>query len=119
VPVASLPGLDLAYDSVGEGPPLLLIAGLSPDRGPWRFQLDAYSREFTCFALDNRGAGESGKPPGPYTTAQMADDAVALLDHLGIERAHAAGCLFFEQPARFADVTLDFLRAASPAEVAT
>lgn len=91
MPVAPVGDVEIAYEVVGSGPPLLLISGLGSDRGAWRYQLDEYGRHFSCIALDNRGTGASGKPPGPYTTEQMARDAVAVLDHLGIERAHAAG----------------------------
>jgi 3-oxoadipate enol-lactonase len=42
-------------------------------------------------ALDNRGAGRSDKPFGHYTLEQMADDAIAVLDHVGVDRAHVVG----------------------------
>ena len=51
----------------------------------------ALAERFRVIAFDNRGAGRSSGPPGPYTTRQMADDAAALLDHLGIDRAHVIG----------------------------
>jgi pimeloyl-ACP methyl ester carboxylesterase len=53
--------------------------------------LPALAERFRVIAFDNRGAGRSSAPPGPYTTCQMADDAAALLDHLSIDGAHVIG----------------------------
>jgi 3-oxoadipate enol-lactonase len=80
-------GIDLYYEEHGSGPPLLLIPGLSSTG----FTLPALEPHFRSITLDNRGAGRSSAPPGPYTTRLLADDAAALLDHLGIERAHVLG----------------------------
>jgi 3-oxoadipate enol-lactonase len=49
------------------------------------------ARRFTLIAYDNRGWGLSSRPRGPYTVGQLAEDAVGLLDHLGILRAHLFG----------------------------
>jgi len=49
------------------------------------------SQHFQVITFDNRGAGETDKPDGPYTTAQMAGDTVGLLEALGIELAHVVG----------------------------
>lgn len=70
---------------------MLLINGLGSDSTEWLFQFPAFARRFLVVAFDNRGAGRSGTPPGPYSTAQMADDAAALLDHLRIDQAHVLG----------------------------
>jgi pimeloyl-ACP methyl ester carboxylesterase len=83
----SVNGIDLYYEERGSGPPLLVIPGLSGTG----FTIPALEPHFRSITLDNRGAGRSSAPPGPYTTRLMADDAAALLDHLGIDRAHVLG----------------------------
>jgi 3-oxoadipate enol-lactonase len=91
MPYTETPGFRMYYESQGEGDPLLLINGLGSDSTEWFFQFPAFARRFLVVAFDNRGAGKSGTPPGPYSTAQMADDAAALLTHLGADRAHVLG----------------------------
>ena len=71
--------VSLAYEEVGEGPPLLLIMGLGADRTAWAPHVSRWAERFRCIVADNRGAGRSPAPPGPYTTASMADDYAALL----------------------------------------
>ena len=70
---------------------LLLIMGLGANATSWEMQLPAFSREYRTIAFDNRGSGRTDKPQSPYTIPQMADDAAALLDHLGIASAHVFG----------------------------
>lgn len=82
---------DLYYEVVGEGPPLLLIAGFSGNTTGWLPVQPALAEHFTLIMFDNRGAGRSCVPPGPYTIAQMADDAAALLENLGVNRTHVLG----------------------------
>src|SRR5215211_5170886 len=91
MPLAAVNGLNLYYEETGSGPPLMLIAGLSGNTLGWAMLLPALAERFRVIAFDNRGAGRSSAPPGPYTTREMADDAAALLDHLGIEQAHVFG----------------------------
>jgi pimeloyl-ACP methyl ester carboxylesterase len=80
------------YEVSGQGPPVLLINGLSAPAVTWALQAKALARHFQVVAFDNRGVGESDLPPEPvYTTGQMADDAAALLHHLRIGRAHVLG----------------------------
>jgi len=76
----------------GDGPPLLLIRGFTADCSNWgdRF-LHQLQERFTCIRFSNRGTGLSDKPAEATTIRQMADDAVALLDALDIERAHVFG----------------------------
>ena len=76
----------------GTGPEVLFIAGLSDPAESWQPQIDGLADRYSVIAFDNRGAGTSPLPAGgPLTTASMADDAAALLRHLGVERAHVAG----------------------------
>ena len=55
------------------------------------FQLPAFSEHYRTIVFDNRGVGRSSKPSGPYAISQMADDAAAVLDAAGVERAHVVG----------------------------
>lgn len=74
-----------------EAEPLLLIMGLGANATSWEMQLPALSREYRVIAFDNRGAGRSEKPHSPYTMHQLAEDAVGLMDHLGVDSAHVFG----------------------------
>jgi pimeloyl-ACP methyl ester carboxylesterase len=94
MPRVEVDGLTINYDVQGEGEPLLLIPYTSADHACWAFQLPAYTEQFTCIAIDLPGSGESDKPPGPYSTEGHADQVAALLDAIGIERAHVAGMSF-------------------------
>jgi len=86
-------GTDLWVERSGEGPDVLLIAGLSDPAEAWQLQLDGLSDRYRITAFDNRGAGRSAPPPlqEPFTVATMADDAAALLSALDIPAAHVAG----------------------------
>src|SRR5258705_13105321 len=84
-------GTVIYYETWGRGEPLLLVSGLATDLRIWACQRMVFGRRFRCIALDNRGAGRSGKPDGPYTLEQMAGDAIALLDAEGGGRAHLCG----------------------------
>jgi 3-oxoadipate enol-lactonase len=92
MPMADLSGLSLYYEEQGVGRPLLLIAGIpaiASDWGPLAGGLAEAGHR--VIAYDNRGSGASTVTPGPYSTAGMANDAVRLLDHLGVERADVFG----------------------------
>lgn len=88
---AQVNGIELHYEEHGTGDPLLLIMGLAADSLAWIFQLPAFAEHYRTIVFDNRGVGRSSKPSGPYTIPQMADDARALLDQLGVDRAHVLG----------------------------
>jgi pimeloyl-ACP methyl ester carboxylesterase len=103
--------VELAYETIGDAgdPPLLLVMGLGMQLIHWDLELCELlaERGFHVIRFDNRDAGLSTKLeapvpnvmklmaglPGrvPYRLDHMADDALGLLDHLGIERAHVAG----------------------------
>ncbi len=89
--IALLPGkLELAYEESGSGPPLLFIHGWPHNRTLWSAQLSGLSTHARCIAPDLRGFGGS-TVSGPYSVEQYADDLVALLDSLGIDRAVVCG----------------------------
>ncbi len=81
----------IAWERHGAGPPLLPIHGLGYARWGWEPVLPGLAEQFDVILFDNRGIGESDAPPGPYTAAEMADDAVRVLDEAGVERAHVVG----------------------------
>ena len=84
--------INLEYFMEGSGPPLLMIMGLGGQARSWGEPLlDRLRPNFQTIRLSNRGTGASDKPAGPVTIRQMADDAVGLLDALGIEKAHVMG----------------------------
>ena len=91
MPKVKANGITLNYDQQGSGEPLILIPYLSADNACYAFQVPEYAKHFTCIAVDLRGAGESDKPEGDYTTELYADDIAALMQELGIERAHVMG----------------------------
>ncbi len=85
-------GVSLHYEVHGDaGDPLLCVMGLGGDHMFWEFQTPVFARAHKTIVFDNRGAGRSSKPPGPYSVQLLADDAAALLAHLGIARAHVVG----------------------------
>jgi pimeloyl-ACP methyl ester carboxylesterase len=83
--------ISLAHDVHGSGPPLLMIQGLGYGRTGWGAAPMLLARRFRVVTPDNRGFGGSEITPGPYTTAQLAADALTLLDALEIDRAHVLG----------------------------
>lgn len=86
-------GIRLHYNEIGRrsGPPVLMIQGLGADKHAWTLQRLALASKYRTIALDNRGAGRSDKPYGDYSLEQMAEDAIAVLDHAGVDRAHVMG----------------------------
>nr|WP_277614165.1 alpha/beta hydrolase [Kaistia nematophila] len=146
---ATANGIELAWDSFGEAAdvPILLVAGLGTQRIRW---MEPFCSELTCLGyrvirFDNRDTGGSThfdayappdfgrlaaelmagqRPDVPYTLDDMAADAIALLDSLGIERAHVVGrsmggmiaqVMASEQPARVLSLTSIMSSTGNPA----
>lgn len=74
-----------------KGEPILCIMGLGGASHFWERQTPAFARKHRTIVFDNRGTGQSDKPAGPYSIAAMAEDARAVLDAAGCERAHVLG----------------------------
>jgi 3-oxoadipate enol-lactonase len=91
VNVASSGDARIAFESRGDGEAVLLVHGLGYDRRGWGPLPDLLTQEHRVLLLDNRGVGESDFPPGPYTVAELAADAVAVIDAAGVERTHVLG----------------------------
>lgn len=85
-------GANLAYRDDGEGLPLLALAGLSRDGRDFDYLARHLPHDIRLLRLDCRGRGSSDwTGPESYNVGQEAQDALALLDHLGIERAAIIG----------------------------
>jgi 3-oxoadipate enol-lactonase len=91
MPTVQANGIDIYYEVQGEGEPLVLIPYLAADQACYAFQVAEYAKHFSCFTVDLRGAGLSGKPEGTYTTELFADDVAAFMQAAGIDRAHVGG----------------------------
>ena len=113
MPSVDVNGITIEYERTGSGDPLLLVMGLGGQLTAWPVELieELVGRGFEVIRLDNRDAGLSStcdwNPPPPvkaflarllrrpietgYVIEDMADDAVGLLDALGIESAHVVG----------------------------
>ncbi len=97
MPVAHNPvdGVELSYDAVGEGPPLLLVHGSALSKAIWRGfgYTKAFRDTYTVITMDLRGHGRSGKPTREYDYEmdRLVGDAIAVLDDVGAERAHFGG----------------------------
>jgi pimeloyl-ACP methyl ester carboxylesterase len=92
-------GARLYYERHGPGPdaahsPIVLLEGIGGDIPGWRRNLPTLSRHHPVVALDSRGNGWSEAPDGPWTMDTFVQDAVALLDDVGAERAHLYGQSF-------------------------
>jgi len=94
MPLARLSQHSAYYEVHGDAPgaPLLLIMGMGGScRGWLALQVPDFAPQHRTVLYDHRGVGESGDPGGPFSTADLADDAAVLLDALAIERAHVLG----------------------------
>jgi len=84
-------GLSIAYERVGEGPPLILLHGFLFDSRAWRPQLEELSNEFTVIAWDAPGAGRSDDPPAGFGLRDWAECLIGFLDRTGVGPGHVVG----------------------------
>ncbi|MFD0363549.1 alpha/beta fold hydrolase [Nocardia sp. GCM10030253] len=87
----SADGVRIAYQTEGDGTPLILLAGQSNNHHWWDGVRDDFHTDYRTITFDYRGTGDSDKPDTPYSTTGFADDAIAVLDDLGIDRAAVYG----------------------------
>ena len=93
MPFAQLADVRLHYriDGADDAPPLLLANSLGTTADMWEPQIPALAGRLRVIRHDTRGHGLSQVTPGPYSIEQLGRDALGLLDHLRIERAHFCG----------------------------
>jgi pimeloyl-ACP methyl ester carboxylesterase len=83
-------GIDISYERVGDGPPLVLVHGATEDSRSWRPQL-ALADEYTVVAWDEPGAGRSSDVPDAFTLADYAHCLAALIEAIDLGPAHVVG----------------------------
>lgn len=91
MPIISVNDIDMYYHSHGKGEPLFLIAGFAADHRIWEPVIDKFSQNYQVIVFDNRGAGQTDVPNGPYSIEQLANDVAALCSALSIPHAHFIG----------------------------
>ena len=91
MPKVRVNDITMNYEQQGTGEPLILIPYLAADNACYAFQVADYAKQFTCISIDPRGAGETDKPAGNYSTELFADDVAAFMQAIGVERAHISG----------------------------
>jgi pimeloyl-ACP methyl ester carboxylesterase len=85
-------GVEIYYEAAGQGTPFLFLSETACDGAVWNlYQVPEFSRDHRLVTFDYRGTGLSGKPSAKYSTEMFAEDAAAVLDHLGLERAVVCG----------------------------
>lgn len=91
MPVVESNGIRVHVDVRGEGAPILFIPGLGLKASECKGITGLLADGHRVICVDNRGAGLTDKPEGPYSMAMMADDAKGVLDAMGVPRAHVVG----------------------------
>ena len=124
--VTTKDGVDIYYEASGEGTPFLFLSETACDGAVWKiYQVPEFARDHRVILFDYRGAGLSGKPSASYSTATFADDAAAVMDHLGLEGAvvcgHSMGgrvaqLLALDHPRKVSKLILASSGAAHPGE---
>ncbi|MGH6916087.1 MAG: 3-oxoadipate enol-lactonase [Geminicoccaceae bacterium] len=86
-------GIQIYYELAGpaDAPVVMLSNSLGTRLEMWDAQMPALTERYRVLRYDSRGHGRSDAPPGPYSIALLAGDARALLDRLGIAKAHFCG----------------------------
>jgi pimeloyl-ACP methyl ester carboxylesterase len=82
---------EIYFEAKGSGPYLVLLAGLASDSQSWSTVMNKLAKHFTLIMPDNRGCGRTQCPVEDITIKNMAEDTIALMDHLEIEKTHLAG----------------------------
>jgi 3-oxoadipate enol-lactonase len=93
MPVVRTTDTEIHFETEGDArlPALMFSNSLGTDWRMWQPQVNSLRGQFRMIRYDTRGHGQSAAPPGPYSLAQLGRDALAVLDHLDIERAHFCG----------------------------
>jgi aminoacrylate hydrolase len=115
MPRISIGDCELYYEREGDGLPVLFITGLTGYASFWRDQVPSFARSYSVITYDHRGVGQSDLKCASNVIERLAADAIALLDALGVAKAHVVGhsagaaaaqCIAIDHPQRVASVVL-------------
>lgn len=91
MPTVRIDGADIYYETYGDGPPVMLVAGLGGAGSYWQPQIGPLSKHFRVIVHDHRGTGASTHQNMKYSVERMAADTVGIMDALNIDSAHLVG----------------------------
>jgi len=91
MPLVKVGDIELYYEREGSGPPILFIGGLAAGQVLWANVVEHLKGQYECITFDNRGIGQSSKPPSGYSIPILSSDSLGLLDTLSIPEAHVVG----------------------------
>ncbi len=91
MPKVKVSDIEMYYEEIGDGPPLLLTTGWALAERAFVQHRELFASHFRCIRHDHRGMGRSDAPTSAYSIEQLADDLAGLLDYLGLERARVLG----------------------------
>ena len=91
MPIAKTKNLNIYYEIIGQGEPLVMIRGVGSNVDHWYEQVPVLSKKYQLLVFDNRGIARSSDPGGSFSTKDMAADTVALMEAVGIKKAHVLG----------------------------
>ncbi len=106
MPIARNGSLRIHWEARGEGEPVLMIMGLAASHEGWYRFTPHITERYKAILFDNRGTGLSDKPWRAFSVNDVADDAVAVLDAAGVDRAHVIGGSFGGMVAQY--LTLNY-----------
>jgi len=119
MPTATVNGVRLHYDLVGDGPPLVLVHGSWGDGTGWDLALPVLAQRFRVLVYDRRGHSRSERPSTQGSADEDVDDLAALVTHLGLGPAHVAGtssgaALALRLAARYPEMVLSVIGHEPP-----
>ena len=91
MPIAKTENLNIYYETIGQGHPLVMIRGVGSNADHWYEQVPILSKKYQLLVFDNRGIARTSDPGGSFSTKDMAADTVALMEAVGIKKAHVLG----------------------------
>jgi pimeloyl-ACP methyl ester carboxylesterase len=91
MPIAKTENLNIYYETIGQGQPLVMIRGVGSNVDHWYEQIPVLSKKYQLLVFDNRGIARTSDPGGSFSTKDMAADTVALMEAVGIKKAHVLG----------------------------